>query len=475
MPKLFSLEASEKTSGNELLIDKLLERNKQPDSPVSLTADLLKQREDVAKEVNEQIKADEEEEDKPEESSEENTDNNEEPKPSEEKDEEEKEDKETKEDTPPKEENTSKEDNDESAADDKDELSSLVGSGLNDSSTEKSKKEDPPKEKGEPATESYKPKATLANLFDPLRRQYDGYLVSLESFDLKEKAIPIEKQPIVYVKESILESIKNLTNVSFKYIENNTSFIKTISDSILKLNERITVLNALVDNEKYHFTHKLVKDKDIIANVSYKDHSDPRETARLLLKYIEDSNASVSMLMNNDFEEMKSAFLSRSFTEDGTDLIYEKPLPGFNSIKVALQPYNNYLKTKVENFQYYKLRSIKPEDLYSLSAISVTKDKDLEYIVKTLSNLLVSVTVAVDTLKGVNGNFATFTDELKVIAYNVSNDEYTNLTELGIDEKIKDFIKFKLAMEASYININMTIEYITSILSVLDVCLELSE
>lgn len=450
MPKLFAMEESEKESSNELLIDKLLERNKQPDSPVSLTANLLKQREEIGKEVSEQLESDEDESSEVADDEDEDTDSGEEKDKEEESSEDESDD-------------SKKE---EKAADDKDELTSLIGSGLSD-------KEDDKKE--ETATESFSHKANLNTLFDSVRHQYDRYLISLENYNLKEQAVPVTKQPVVYVKEAILDSIKNLTTVSFKYIDNNSSFIKTIGPSILSLNERITALSLLVENEKYHFTHKLVNDKDIITKVSYKDHNDPRETSRLLLRYLDDSNAAISLVVNNSFEDMKSSFLSRDFVVEGNDLTYNKPLPGFNFIKVGMEPYINYIKTKVENFQYYKLTSVKPEDLYGLSSISVTKDKDLEYIVKTLSSLLVSITVTVDTLEAVNGHFGQFTNELKVLAYNVENDQYTNLADLGVDDKLKDFIKFKLAMEASYININMTINYITSVLSVLDICLELSE
>lgn len=468
MHKLYSFESSDKASNNELLMDKLLEKNKQPDSPVSLTANLLKQREDVTKEVNSQLEEAKKEE---EEDNTEPEDNKEDETTKDNKDNKEN----TEEDNSEKEQPKEEDKDEDSAAEDKDSLQSLVGSGLSDNEEKEKEKPKEDSDKNKPATEHYRPKTNLNSLFDSLHRQHSSYVLSLEAYNLQDKAVPVDKQPIVYVKEAILESIKTLTSVSFKYIDNNTSFIKTISESILKLNERITVLNSLVENSKYHFTHKLVKDKDVIANVSYKDHSDPRETCRVLLRYLEDSNAAISMVMNNEFEEMKSAFLSREFTAEDNDIVYNKPLPGFNIIKVAFEPYNNYLKTKVENFQYYKLRFIRPEDLYGLPAISITKDKDLEYIVKTLSSLLVSVTVTVDTLKGVNQNFNTFTDELKVIAYNVDNDQYSNLSEIGIDQKLKDFIKFKIAMEASYININMTMDYIVSILSVLDVCLELAE
>ena len=144
-------------------------------------------------------------------------------------------------------------------------------------------------------------------------------------------------------------------------------------------------------------------------------------------------------------------------------------------VKVAIVPYANYLKTKIENFHYYNIKALKLEDVYELPAISITEDKDIEYIVKTLNDLIISAGVSIDTLKGITEHFNSFVNDLKVLSYDVQNDKYSNLTELGIDGKVQDFIKFKLALEASFININMSMNYISSISSVLDICLELSE
>ncbi len=461
MGKLFALEDDSSSSGNDLIIDKLLQKNEQKKSPLSLTADLLKQRNEINNEVKDELEKQEEED-----QSDTETDDNSEVENNSEDDQEQ--------DKDPDENKDDKEINDDSAAEDKDDLNSLVGSGLKEDDGD-DKKEDDSKKTDEVAEESFRSNVSIRSIFKPLQEASSRYTLSLEDFNLADKAVPIEKQPIAYVKDAVLECFDNLTKVSFKYVQNTDSFLKTISDSVLKLNERLTVFNGLVEGGKYHFTHKLVKEKDVLEQLSYKDHSDIRETSRVLLRYIEQSNIAVSLMVNNSFEEMKSAFTSKDFTEDGTDLVFSKQLPGFNLVKVATEPYINYLKTKPENFQYYKLKTVKAEDLYSLTAISVSEDKDLEYIVKTLNDLVAVAAVSIDTLKGVSGHFTSFTDELKVLSFNVQKDQYTNLTEIGIDEKVKDFIKFKLAMEASFININMILDYITSAVTVLNTCLELSE
>lgn len=458
MGKLFALEEEKSSSDNDLIIDKLLDKKKQPSSPMSLTADLLKQRDQVNQEVKEHIEEqDEENEDNSDSSDDETSDKEEQSEDSDEADDDEPSDK-------------KEESDDADEADDKDELKSVIGSGL----SEKEDKEDK-RNNEEVAEESLSGKTRLHSVFKPITLSHEQYLEQLAPYNLSLEAMAPESQPVVYVKEAIVESIARLTKVANSYIENIQSSVETYSDSLKKIHERVLVFTNLVEASKYHFTHKIVKDRDIITALSFKGHSDPRETSRALLKYINDSNKAVSLMVNNSFNDLRNAFTSKGFTVEGDDLSYEKPLPGFMLVKIGTVPYHNYLKTKLENYQYYAIKAFKVEDLYELPGISITEDKDIEYIVKTLNDLVVSTGVSIDTLKGITDHFNTFVNDLKVLSYDVQNDKYSNLAELGIDDNVQDFIKFKLAMEASLININMSMDYISSISSVLDICLELAE
>lgn len=468
MAKLFALEENTESS-NSLLIDKVLERAQQPKSPLSLTADLLKQRQDLNKEVTDKLNENPEEESS-DDASGNNTDTSN--------------DTSSEEETPPSEDPKPKDDEEASdnkkesadteedaAAEDKDSLSSLVGSGLNENK-EESKEEDTKKET---ATESFKPKARLSNLFMPITKSYAQYQFSLETYNLKNKALALEEQPIVYIKESVIESLNNLIQISKNYIENNTTFTKTIADSVKNLNERITVFKGFIDAEKYHFTNKMVNDKDILANISVPEKSDLRETSRILLRYIENSTKATSLVVSNDYSMLRSSYTNSDFIEEESQYTYKEVLPGFNTIHVSLVEYQNYLKTQLQEFQYYKLKVLKTEDLFNLEAVTITEDKELVFIMTAIDKLLVSIGIYVDNLTDINTYFTKFIDDIKVIIYDIEQDKYKDLASIDIDSKVKDFIKFKLSIESYYININMMIDYLTSVMSVLNVCVELKD
>lgn len=466
MKKLFALEDDSSGSvedNNISLIDKVIQRSKEPKSPLSLTADILKQRENLKKEISDKLKEVPEEDNTSSNIDKESSENEETAKEPAESSGNKKEDdkKSSEEDTDSSPKSSNEEDISEEA-EDKEKLKSLIGSNLSSNPKEVS-------------NESFNSSNRISSIFSPVLDSYKNYKVSLETYNLQEQANPINKQPIVYIKESVIESLNNLVKIANNYITANKTFIDVTSKSVKNINERITIFKGFIDNKKYHFTNKLINDKDILANISMPDKSEIRETIKTLFKYTEESNKAMSMFISNDFSTLESSFVNSEFIKEQEDLAYKYVLPGFNIVKVHLEPYSNYLKTPIQNYQYYKLKVFKTSDLFSLSSISINDDKELEFVVEYLDKLLVNITTNIDNLNDINTNFNKFTDEIKVITFDIEKDKYKNLSDIGIDEKVQEFIKFKLAIEVSYININLVIDYLSSIMSVLNSVLELKE
>ena len=473
MAKLFAFE-DETSSSNDLLIDKVLERSKQPKSPLSLTADVLKQRQELNKDIEKKLDdpqandAEEKKDDKPAESEDSPAadDSGQEDKPA---------DDQPKQDDKPSQSDENTED-ETAAADSEDGLNDLMGSGLGGGESTKEEKKEEPAKADAPATESFKShKVTLANVFTPLRNRYNGYKASLQAYALESQATPIQAQPVVYVKDSVIESLNNLVELSNNYIRNNTAFIENISKSVKDLNERIAVFKQFVEKKSYHFTNKLVNDRDILGNISIPEKSDLRATLKVLATYVEKSTQATALAVSNEFESLESGYLNSGFSKETEDLVYRQTLPGFNMVRLHLPAYKNYISTPIQDFQYYRLKVLKTEDLYSLPAISITEDNDLEFVTESIDKLLIAATVGVDNLSDISSHFTALIDQLKVLIFDVEKDKHKDLASLDIDSKVKDFIRFKLSIEAYYININLILEIMTSVMSVLNQVVELKD
>lgn len=487
MSKLYSLE----DNSNDLLIDRILAKNNDlPKKPLSLTADILKQQEQITKEVSKQL-TETKQEDTQDTSTEEETSDSLTSDTEVSNDNQTKEDKESsKEDTADdttqekededeksssddeKEISDSKDDEDEgSVADSQEDLDKNIGSELSKSNSPSPK----PKEDKELATESL---VTTSNIFTPVIKSYLGYRVSLEQYNLSKFAISVENKPIVYVKDSVLESLNRLILVSSSYIENNNNFVEAISRSFKELTERYAVFSTLVANRSYNFTNKLVSDKDILTNISFPGKSNPRDTIKVLNKYLANSIKSVSLLISNQFSDLISSFTNNGYissTENKGNLAYEKTLPGFITVQITIPAYINYLKTKIDEYQYYKLKTAKSSDIFNLPSIGITEDKELDYVITNLAETISYVTTSIDSLSAMSSHFTEYITEIKAVVFDVGNNKYENLKDIGLDSKIQDFIKYKLAIEAYYININIAIDYITSITSVFDEVVELKD
>lgn len=473
MVKLFALEEDKKvdTESNDLLIDKVLKLAEKNKDPVSLTADIIKQRQELKKDIQERLNAEPEDGGDGEDENGSNDDNaNSDDNPDGGDQDGEKKTEGEGEGGGSDDSSGSDKKGDENLsaqADDKDSLKDMVGSGLKEGSGD-----DDGNNKAA-ATESFKQRPlALSKVFAPIKERHNQYLVSLEDFNVPDKS-SIDSHKVVYVKDSVLESLNNLVTVANNYIGKNKTFIDGNAESIKNVNERLTVLRQFIENRKYHFTHNLVNDQKLLAEVSVLDKSDPRETCKLLVTYIQNSNKFINYVLNNDFNSIGSALSNADFVSEEDDFAYKAMLPGFNMIRAHLDQYENYLKANIENFHYYQLKTFKTEYLYNLDAIGITEDKELDFVMTNLDKMLIDLSMSVDNFNVVNSNLNKLIDEVKVFIYDVEQDKYSNLAELDIDSKVKDFIKFKLVSEAYYSNVNMLLNYILNLDTVINKCIEL--
>lgn len=453
--KLFAMEGTD-LSDNELLIDKVLKQSKQEKEPISLTADLLKQTSTLKEEIKETLKKTESE-------SEENDDEEDTSSSTKNEDSDNEENKDDK-----KEEDTESSDNgeDDSAdADDPDKLDAIVGSASKDND----KKEDK-----ETSTESRKVTGQVkGSFFKSLKLTHNNYLNNLKCFSLENMAVDAKDQPVTYVKEAILESLDKMIQDADKLLKFNQNAGNNYANSAKTLNEKITVFKLLTEQSGYEFTNKLISEQTVILPISVSEKSDPRDTSKILLNYLEHSVNAAKLITNNDFDKMSSAFTQSDFKEEEGELVYSRMIPGFNWIRVHNPIYTDYLNVNMEEYTFYKATAYTVKDVYALENVSVTDEKELEYLFSVMSNLTVEFTTTVDLITKVTELFDSYVNQLKVSLKDVQDDRFTKLTEIGIDNKVKNYIKFKLLFSMLHVNVDLITSYMTSVLSILNVAVKI--
>lgn len=455
MSKLFAMEQIQDEKPDDLLIDKLTSLKKTEKEGISVTADLIKQRNELKAEIVKEIKKN------PPEGEEGGTDDNQNKDP-ENKDDGEGSDNpdETKK---PSEDNNGDDGGGEDDASNLDNLNNLVGSAKN----------------GDVATESFRKKlpnfAHIASIFTPIKNKYNDYGITLESMNLQSQKKPINEQPVAYVKDEVLSSLNTLIGMAGRYVSNNEGGIQNAAEGVKKLMEQLTIYRQYHQQEKLHFTGTMVSKDDIKTALSVDQNSNIRETSGILAKYLDTTVPLINKLLTNKLEDIPSALTTSDFQEEGGTIDYKAVLPGFYKVSAAFTPFTNYMETDYENYQIFRLKTLKLQDLYKLDHIALNEDKDLIAILDRADNIIMSVGLTIDNLKTINDTYKTFIDKLKATVYEIEKGEKEKLSDLDLDEKMKDFIKYKLVTELYSLNISMGIDFLTSLVSAFTVLVELGE
>ena len=88
---------------------------------------------------------------------------------------------------------------------------------------------------------------------------------------------------------------------------------------------------------------------------------------------------------------------------------------------------------------------------------------------------MVSAGLILDNLKVVNKNYQEFVDSLKAMSHDVQSGEQKDLAGLRLDDRLKDFIKFKLVSELYINDLDSAVQYLTAGLRALANLVELSD
>ena len=509
MAKLFSLESSD--DSQDLLIDKVIKKAEKDKEGLSVTADLIKQRQRLKVQIDEELKKSEPGEgesggDEPDDADSSGSDDDtpgdestgggeggeggEDPKSDDggedKSDEDAKDSKDDEGDDSEPQESKDKDDEEDPSeqAQDMDKLESMVGSSLGgkkDSKEEPKEEKKPAKqEKGgedsKVAKESYRGDSIIpAKLFQGLKGTHSRYCIAVEEYNLKPVVKDPKDQPIAYVKEEVVESLKKMIELSNRYISKNQKLAESSAKGLLKLSESLTVYQECHKVEKLHLNLKVCSSEEVLRSVCIPDSSDLKEVSKMLDRFLEGNATLVAKVLGNPIEEIESAVVSAGYKLEEGVYGYEKVLPGFNAIRLTFTHYEDYIKTKYEDYQAYRVKVMKVQELHELPGVSINKDEELVSVMDSCSKVVTQVGMMLDNLKDLGNEYSGLTEKVKATCFDVEQGKVNKLAELDIDTHLKDFIRFKLASELCAMAVELGIEFVTGVMTVFSELIELDQ
>ena len=504
MTKLFSLESSDDTQ--DLLIDKVIKKAEKDKEGLSVTADLIKQRQKLKVQIDEELRKSEPAKDETGDDDSEDTDSADGDGSESRDDSTDVDDSDTgadNEDAAKSEETTSNSDGEEDTedksdeakdkddeedpseqAEDMDKLESMVGSSLGskkDSKEEPKEEKKPAKqEKGDEdskvAKESYRGNSIIpVKLFQDLKKYHSRYRIAVEEYNLKPAVNDPKDQPIAYVKEEVVDSLKKMIELSNRYISKNQKLAESSAKGLLKLSESLVVYQECHKAEKLHLNLKVCSTEEVMRSVCIPDSSDLKEVSNMLNKFLEGNARLAAKVLGNPIEEIESAVVSSGYKLEEGVYGYEKVLPGFNAIRLTFSHYEDYIKTKYEDYQAYRVKVMKVQELHELPGVSINKDEELVSVMDSCSKVVTQAGMMLDNLKDLGTEYSGLMDKVKATCFDVEQGKVEKLAELGIDTHLKDFIRFKLASELCAMAVELGIEFLTGVMTVFSELIELDQ
>ena len=280
---------------------------------------------------------------------------------------------------------------------------------------------------------------------------------------------------VVYAQDAMVEAIQKLGDVNKRYITNTNSFIEKMNVSVPKFDERISNFEVVIAGGQLSFTNKVISDIPLLKPISFDGVSDPRKTIKRLRTFLQDTNELTTLISSSDFNDMGAAFANKGFMAGSEVYVYKSQQPGFNTIEARLPSYSGYMKTGITEYQFYSITENNTSLLFNIPGLALNDEKELGFIIKSMKEVIIDMSLSVDILRAVLNNFNSYMDELKVLRVGIEDGEFENLAELGIDDKIKDFIKMKLIVEIISVNVNIAFDYLSGLAGILDLAVKFND
>lgn len=503
--KLFSFEDNDFDSidNSDLLINKLIKYSKlkEKSNPVSVTADIIKQRDKIKEELKDKFKSEDSNKIEEDNNNQENTEDNQNSQDNQNTDNTNNNDNQNDNNNQDNEQNNQvnensennkdanndKEKNDKSntqissdddeleVADDKDKLKSIIGSGNKNNTTSNDKPKEKNKDEANLDLESISIN-NIKNIIYPINTLLEKYHTTVRQYT-NRKTLSLENLPIAYTKDAIIKTLNNIISLSNKYRDDVVKYTEKRKEGIKSINDSVTVIKLAYDNKKIHLNLKVITDKDLLSTIVIDIDSDILKSIRVMDKFNKDSNNVIKSIINNTIKELSSVLSSNNYEfsqEDGT-YIYNEKLPGFINVHFNNYKYKDYTSVQIDKATCYRIKVIKQNTIASINSIEISKDQDLNKIITFLNTSVVDMSIFLDNAITFINTLNELTNNAKQIVYDLEKGSITNFTEIKIDDILDTIIRVKLSIDFLKLVIDTNIEFISSIVAFTGLITEIDE
>lgn len=310
-------------------------------------------------------------------------------------------------------------------------------------------------------------KVSNVDLFKPYKddvtakRNYVKSLVGNAS-----KTLAIEEAPIVYTKDKIVESLNNVIQTLTVYQTSAKQMMNSLKPALMGYIEQSTIYSVYYDKEKLSFTGDMVEDKDLLSTLYVDENCNIKDSLRYLYNYNTDILNIDKFILNNELSSIEGSLTTSNFLkekETSNQYRYKQTLPGFNEVSVNITEYKDYLSTKIDDYSLYTTKEMKLDSYFTLTPMTIRDDDMYKAIIDYYTKIVSNLSLIGDNVNAVISGIDKLISTIKTKVYDLQNDKIQDLTSIGIDDIIKDSVKFKLVLEANLVTISINNKFLVGV------------
>lgn len=285
--------------------------------------------------------------------------------------------------------------------------------------------------------------------------------------DLTDSRLPpfsFEDLPLVYTKQQVVEFLNKLSFIIDETIANTSKVVNAHQESFLSLDKRITLLRADIEREEktFCFNAKVTEDMLVLLAVDKNNSVDTDKSTEILLTANKDFFSVLAGMLKTPLNEVPSVLLSNNFvkTDLKNDYRYGSLLPGLADMRASIAPYRSYLSDDLDETDFFVIRPSGG----SGTGIYESNIEHKEAAMHILDNALELVTVSVATLDCLRKIVTVLNDGLSNVKVTMQGVQTGTLSEIKaetIDRMVENVIKNRLAAWYAVSLSGINISYLT--------------
>lgn len=286
---------------------------------------------------------------------------------------------------------------------------------------------------------------------------------------VKRKGFSFEELPIVHVKSEMIEFLTRVSKVLDKSISEISESTIAHEKGFLLLNEKLTVLKADIEAGKKTYTESTDITPEMLVSMAVKTSGriDASESTEIVLDANKVFASVFQMSMGKDLNTFYQILLNNSFATSGSknEYTYKTLLPGLTELRFSLFPFKSYLSDDLDETEFFVVKNVSQTNKEGIYESDIKQPEAAVHLLDMALETVASATVTLDHLRKVVAAMNAELSNVKVTIQDIQSGTISKIKAEEVNTLVKTVMLYRLLASYARGLDNTNILYSTSSLS----------